>query len=61
MSGKQDFIVEWDKDDPTRVIAVHKLSDWLQIKIHDRNWESALVHGVDELDIYMRAMRGEYD
>jgi hypothetical protein len=60
MSGEQ-FVIEWADSTGSRILAVHKLSDWLQIKINDRNWNTALVHGTDELDIYMRAMRGEYD
>lgn len=53
------FIVEWD--DTGEVLAVHRWDSWLKSAITDRNWNSAMVKAVDELDAYVRARRGEYD
>ena len=62
-NGNQEFIVEWRDGRSNQVTAIHKLDDWLR---RDTSRATplpytALVYGVDELDVYMRAMRGEYD
>lgn len=53
------YVVVWSKEKENTVEQIHPWLDWQKLPIMERPFGSTMVRATDELDAYVRAMRGE--